>query len=35
MGLTMENDLLAITSAQIMALKQNLAQIKDSSSSTF
>lgn len=35
MGLTMENDLLAITSAQIMALKQNLAQIKDSSSLTF
>ena len=35
MGLTIENDLLAITSAQIMTLKQNLAHIKDSSSLTF
>ena len=35
MGLTMENGLLAITSAQIMALNQNLAHIKDSSSLTF
>ena len=35
MGLTMENDLLAITSAQIMALNQNLAYVKDSSSLTF
>ena len=35
MGLTMENDLLAITSAQIMPLNQNLAYIKDWSSLTF
>jgi len=35
MGLTMENDLLAITSEQIMALNQNLAHIKDLSSLTF
>ena len=35
MGLTMENDLLAITSAQIMTLNQNLVYIKDSSSLTF
>ena len=35
MGLTMENDLLAITSAQIMTLNQNLPYIKDSSSLTF
>ena len=35
MGLTMENYLLAITSAQIMTLNQDLAYIKDSSSLTF
>ena len=35
MGLTMENDLIAITSAEIMTLNQNLAYIKDSSSLTF
>ena len=31
----MENDLLAITSAQMMTLNQNLAHIKNSSSLTF
>ena len=35
MGLTIENDLLAITSAQIMTLNPNFAYIKDSSSLTF
>ena len=35
MGLTMENYLLEITSAQIMTLNQNLAYIKNSSSVTF
>ena len=32
MGLPLENDLLAITSAQIMELNQNLAHIKNLSS---
>ena len=35
MGLPVENDLLAITSAQIMELNRNLANIKNSSSLTF
>ena len=35
MGLPVENDLLAITSAQIMELNQNVAHILNSSSLTF
>jgi len=35
MGLPVENDLLAITSAQIFELTQHLAHIKNSSSLTF
>ena len=35
MGLPSENDLLAITSAQIMELNRNLANIKNSSFLTF
>ena len=34
-GLPVENELLAITLAQMMALSQNLAHVKNSSSLTF
>ena len=34
-GLPVENEILAITLAQMMALKRNLAQVKNSSSLTF